>query len=115
MIAIVILIFFILLVLMTPWRQLSAPARLWALVACSNALVFFGMPTTPATSPWRPIVGRVLATSAAVSLSLAVLGLVLRRRPTTGPGAHSALLAPLIIGALPAAFYIFFWVIGPLY
>src|SRR2546427_690944 len=62
MIAIVILILFILLVLTTPWRRLSAPARLWALVACSNALVFFGMPTTPATSPWRPIVGRVLAT-----------------------------------------------------
>ena len=71
MIAIVILILFILLVLTTPWRRLSAPARLWALVACSNALVFFGMPTTPATSPWRPIVGRVLATSAAVSLTCA--------------------------------------------
>ena len=115
MIAVVILICFILLVVMTPWRQLRTSARLWVLVACSNACVFFAMPTTPATSPWRPIVGRVLATSAAVSLSLAVLGLVLRRRPTIGPGAPSALLAPLIIGALPAAFYIFFWVIGPLY
>ena len=46
---------------------------------------------------------------------IALLGLVFRRGKAVGPGARAALRAPLIIGALPAAFYIFFWVIGPLY
>jgi hypothetical protein len=115
MVVIVILILFIFLLMMTPWRQLSNSVRLWALVACFNALVFFSMPTTPATSPWRPVIGRVLAASAAVSLSLGVLGIVLQRRQTREPRARAALLPPLIIGTLPALFYVFFWVIGPLY
>lgn len=115
MVVIVILILFIFLLMMTPWRQLSNSVRIWAIVACFNALVFFSMPTTPATSPWRPVVGRVLAASAAVSLSLAVLGVVIQRRQTAEREARAPLLAPLIIGALPALFYIFFWVIGPLY
>jgi hypothetical protein len=115
MIAIVLLSVLVLLLAATPWRRLAAGGRLWALAACLNALIFFSMPTTAATSPWRPIVGRVLATSAGLSLALLVLGLVLWRRQAAVPGAGAAWVAPLVIGALPSVFYAFFWVIGPLY
>ena len=115
MIAIGILVLFIFLLVITPWRRLTISGRLWALAACFNTVVFFSMPTTPATSPWRPVVGGVLAASAGLSLVLALFGLVFWRGKAVEPGARAALPAPLIIGALPAAFYIFFWVIGPLY
>ena len=115
MIAIGILVLFIFLLVITPWRRLTISGRLWASAACFNTVVFFSMPTTPATSPWRPVVGGVLAASAGLSLVLALLGLVFRRGKAVEPEARAALRAPLIIGALPAAFYIFFWLIGPLY
>jgi hypothetical protein len=65
MIAVVLLLLIVLLLAVTPWRPLPMAGRLWAVAALLNALVFFGMPTTPATSAWRPVVSRVLAASAA--------------------------------------------------
>ena len=115
MIAIGILVLFIFLLVVTPWGQLTISGRLWASAACFNTVVFFSMPTTPATSPLRAVVGIVLAASASLSLVLALLGLVFGRGKAVKLGARAALRAPLIIGALPAAFYLFFWVIGPLY
>jgi hypothetical protein len=73
------------------------------------------MPTTPATSPWRPVVSRVLAASAATSLALLVLGLILRQRYATSGELRGAWVGPMILGALPVVLYTFFWVVGPLY
>ena len=95
----------------TPWGRLPLGGRLWAAAALLNTLIFFCMPTTPATSPWRPVVSRVLAASATVSLALFVLGLQLRRRDPTS----RAWIGPLTLGVLPACLYGFFWLIGPLY
>ncbi len=110
----VLLIVITALVLTTPWRRLPPSAQLWAGAGCLNTLVFFAMPTTPATSPWRPVVSRVLALSAAFSVVAVLLGVGLRRRHAV---AHldSAWAAPLIIAALPGLLYAFFWAIGPLY
>jgi hypothetical protein len=80
MIAVVLFLLIVLLLAVTPWRRLPMAGRLWAVAALLNALVFFGMPTTPATSPWRPVVSRVLAASAATSFALLLLGLILRQR-----------------------------------
>jgi len=115
MVAIVLLGLLVFLVAATPWRRLPAGGRLWALVAGLNALIFFSLPTTAATSPWRPVVGRVLTASAGLSLALLVLGLVLWRRHAAAPGVGAVWVAPLVIGALPSLVYAFFWVIGPLY
>jgi hypothetical protein len=115
MIAIVILVFVVLLLMSTPWRGLPPIGRFWALAAGLNTVVFFSMPNTAATSPWRPVVGGVLAASAGVSLGLLMLGLVLRQRQEKVTGAGAAWVAPLILGALPSVFYAFFWVVGPLY
>ena len=115
MIAIVLLDLLLFLLAATPWRRPPAEGRLWALAGCLNALIFFSLPTTAATSPWRPVVGRVLAASAGLSLALLVLGLVLRRRHAAVPGAGAVWVAPLVIAALPSVFYAFFWTIGPLY
>src|SRR5918999_3214141 len=115
MIVIAIFLLFMFLLLLTPWRQLSRSARLWALAGCINAAIFFSMPTTPATSPWRPVIGGVIAASAAASLAVTVLGVVLRWREGKDRGPHAAWLSPLMIGALPGVFYVFFWVIGPVY
>jgi hypothetical protein len=115
MIAIVLGGLLLFLVAATPWRRLPAVGRLWGLAACLNALIFFSLPTTAATSPWRPVVGRVLAASAGLSLALLVMGLMLRRRHAAVPGAGAVWVTPLIIGALPSMFYAFFWAIGPRY
>jgi hypothetical protein len=115
MIAILLLIIFVVLLALTPWRRLQPMAQLWVLACCFNTLVFFSMPTTPATSAWRPIIGRFLGASAAVSFALLVLGVVLHRRYGAGPGVRPRLLAPLLIGALPSVFYAFFWLVGPLH
>lgn len=115
MIAIVLLGLLGSLIAATPWRGLPSGGRLWALAACLNALIFFSLPTTAATSPWRPVLGRVVAVSAGLSLGLLVLGLVLRRRHAAVRGAGAVWVAPLVIGALPGLFYAFFWLIGPLY
>jgi hypothetical protein len=103
------------LLLTTSWSQLPVVARVWALAACLNALVFFSMPTLAATSPWRPIVGRVLAASAGASLALLALGLMLRHRHAAVSRTGAAWVGPLILGALPGVLYALFWVIGPLY
>ena len=114
MIAVVILAVLGVLLVTMPWKRLTPAGRLWALAACLNAVIFFSMPTTPATSPWRPVVGWVLTVSAGVSLICLLLGLLLRHRHV--PDAYSAAwLGPLILGALPCVFYAFFWIIGPLY
>ena len=115
MIAVVLLLLVVLLLAATPWRRLPMAGRLWAAAALLNALVFFGMPTTPATSPWRPVVSRVLAASAATSLALLVLGLILRHRFATSGETGGAWLGPIILGALPVVLYTFFSVVGPLY
>ena len=115
MIAVGLLVLVLVLLASTPWGRLPRSGRLWTAAALLNALVFFSMPTTPATSPWRPVVARVLATSATLSLALFVLGLVLRRRHTE-PGVHSrGWIGPLILGVSPGVLYAFFWLIGPLY
>jgi hypothetical protein len=114
MIAVALLVLIVLLLIGTPWRRLPMTGRCWAAAALLNALIFFGMPTTPATSTWRPVVGRVLAASAGISLALLVLGLILRQRHSASGEVAGAWLGPLILGALPVVFYTFFWVIGPL-
>jgi hypothetical protein len=115
MIVLAIFLLLVFLLLLTPWRQLSPSARLWALAGCINAGIFFSMRTTPATSPWRPVVARVIAACAGASFVVALVGLVLRWREGTDGGAGAAWLAPFVIGALPGVFYVFFWIIGPLY
>lgn len=115
MIAVVIFALVVLLLAVTPWRRLPLVGQLWAMAAFLNALAFFSMPTMPATSPWRPVVARVLATSAGASLALVVLGLILRRRHAAAGEVRAAWVGALILGALPGVFYTFFWVIGPLY
>ena len=111
MIVIGLLVLVLFLVATTPWSRLPSSGRFWIAAVLLNTLVFFCMPTTPATSPWRPVVSRVLAASATVSLALFVLGLQLRRRDTSS----RAWIGPLTLGALPAFLYGFFWLIGPLY
>ena len=115
MIAVALLVLILLLLAATPWRRLPLAGRFWAVAALLNTLVFFGMPTTPATSPWRPVVGHVLAASAATSLALLVLGLILRQRHAAAGEIRGAWVGPLILGTLPVVFYSFFWVVGPLY
>jgi hypothetical protein len=83
MIAIVLLLVSLLLVAATPWRRLPLDGRLWAAAALLNTMVFFALPTTPATSPWRPVVAHVLAGCAVASLLLVILGLILWRRHGT--------------------------------
>jgi hypothetical protein len=95
MIAVVLFLLIVLLLAATPWRRLPLVGRLWAVAALLNALVFFGMPTTPATSPWRPVVSRVLAASAATSLALVVLGLILRQRYATSGEIRGWVVGPL--------------------
>jgi hypothetical protein len=115
MIAFALLVLVLLLLAATPWRRLPVAGRCWAAATLLNALIFFSMPTTQATSPWRPAVGRVLAASAAMSLALFVLGLILRQRHSAAGEVAGAWVGPLILGALPVVLYTFFWVIGPLY
>ena len=114
MIVVVLLAVLGVLLATTPWNRLTTTGRLWALAAGLNTLIFFSMPITAATSPWRPVIGRVLAVSAGVSLLLLLLGLGLRHRHVAHAGL-AAWLGPLIVGALPGVFYVFFWIIGPLY
>ena len=111
MIAVGLIVVVLVLLATTPWRRLPRVGRFWIAAVLLNTLIFFCMPTTPATSPWRPVVSRVLAASAAVSLALFVLGLQLRRRDTSS----RAWTGPLTLGVLPAFLYGFFWLIGPLY
>ena len=115
MIAIVVVLLIVLLLAATPWRRLPMAGQLWAVATLLNALVFFSMPTTPATSPWRPVVSRVLAASAATSLALVVLGLILRQRYATSGDHGGAWSGPILLGALPVVLYTFFWLVGPLY
>ncbi len=75
----------------------------------------FSMPTTAATSPWRPVAGRVLATSAGLSLVLLVVGFLIRQRQAESSDSDVPWLAPLVLGILPGVLYAFFWIIGPLY
>jgi hypothetical protein len=105
----------VVLFLTASWRRLAASGRLWSVAACLNSLVFFGMPTMPATSPWRPLVARVLATSAAASVALVVVGVIRRRSQHETARTRPLWAGLLVIGALPAVFYAFFWAIGPLY
>lgn len=112
MIAIGLLVLMLLLVARTPWGRLSRAGRFWTGAALLNAGIFFAMPVTPATSPWRPVVARVLAASAAASFALFVVGLQLRRRHSE---ASRGWTGPLILVVLPAFFYAFFWLVGPLY
>ena len=111
MVAVVLILVVLLLLATTPWRRLPFVGRLWAAAALLNTVIFFCMPTTPATSPWRPVVSNVLLASATVSLALFLLGVHLRRRHASS----SAWTAALILGALPAFLYGFFRLIGPLY
>jgi hypothetical protein len=115
MIAIVLGLLILALLARTPWRRLPMAVRVWAALASINTLVFFGTPTTPATSPWRPVVGRVLAGSAVASLALLVVGLILLQRYGAVNTRGSGWAGPLIIAALPIVSYAFFRIIGPLY
>ena len=115
MIVVVLFLLLVLLLAATPWRRLPMAGRLWTLAALLNTLLFMSMPTTPATSPWRPVVSRLLAASAGTSLALLVLAVILRRRDATSGEIRGAWVGPMILGALPVVLYTFFWVIGPLY
>jgi hypothetical protein len=115
MISVVLLILIVLLLAATPWRGLPLAGRFWAVAVLLNTLVFFSLPTTPATSPWRPVVQRTLAASAGMGLVLFAVGLILRKRQGTAPDIGRAWVGPLILGLLPAALYAFFLLIGPLY
>ncbi len=114
MITLVLLVVLTVLLFATAWRQLPPAGQVWALIACLNTLLSFSLPTTAATSPWRPTVTRLLTASAALSLALLIAGLILHRRHA-GRGRTTGWLAPLIISALPGALLGFFWLIGPLY
>lgn len=105
------LVLCVILLAAMPWRARTRIDRLWMLASILNTLVFVAMPTTAATSSWRPVVGRVLFTTAIASFGLLVLGVILGR----GAAARGAWTAPLLLAGLPAAFYGFFWMIGPLY
>lgn len=115
MITIALLVLIFVLLAVTPWRRLPLVGQFWAAAALLNTLVFFSMPTTLATSVWRPVVGRVLFVSAALSFVLLVLGLILRKSHAAAGEIGSAWVGPLILVGLPAVLYTFFWVIGPLY
>ena len=115
MIAVALLLLVVLLLAATPWRRLPMAGQFWAGAVLLNTLIFLSMPTTAASSPWRPIVGRVLAGSAATSLALLVLGLMLRQRHAAAGQVGGAWVGPLILCAFPVLLYTFFWVVGPLY
>jgi len=102
MIVLVLLVVFGGLAFAIPWRRLPILARIWAVVACLNTIVVLSLPTTLATSPWRQVVGRVIAICFVLSLSLVAGGLALRPRVLRAGGGTLAWLAPLLIGALPA-------------
>ena len=111
MIAVGLIVVVLVLLATTPWGRLPRLGKLWAAAVLLNTLVFFCMPVTPATSPWRPVVSRVLVASATVSFALFVLGLQLQRRHASS----HAWMGLLILGVLPACLYGFFRLIGPLY
>jgi hypothetical protein len=113
MIAAALLILIVLLLATTPWRRLPRAARLWTVVAVLKTVVFFGLPITPATSPWRPVITPARVVSAALSFVLLALGLLLRHRYSAVGSSNWT--GPLVLCALPALFYGFFWLIGPLY
>lgn len=115
MIVVIFAVVVIVVLAVTSWRRLPMTGRLWALANFLNTLVFFSIPTTPATSSLRPTVAQVAATSATASLVLVAVGLMLRRRYAAAGEFRAVWVGPLILGALPGAFYTFFWVIGPLY
>jgi hypothetical protein len=102
MIALALLVVFGGLTFAIPWRRLPTMARVWAVVACLNTIFVLSLPTTPATSPWRPIVGRLIAIGVVFSVSLVACGLALRPHVLRAGGGTVAWLAPLLIGALPA-------------
>jgi hypothetical protein len=106
MITVLIFALAVLLLAMIPLRRLPLAGQLWTMAAFLNTVIFFSMPTMAATSPWRPVVARMLATSAGASLALLVLGLILRRRQAAE--VRAAWVGPLILGALPSVFYTFF-------
>ena len=111
MIAVGLIVVVLVLLASTPWRRLPRSGRFWAAAVLLNTLMFFCAPTTPATSPWRPVISRVLIASATVSFALFVIGLQLRRRH----GSSHDWMGLLILGVLPTFLYGFFWMIGPLY
>lgn len=115
MIAVVLFLLLALLLAAAPWRRLPMAGRLWTSAALLNTLLFMSMPTTPATSPWRPVVSRLVAASAGTSLALLVLGVILRRRDPTSGEIGGAWVGPMILAALPVVFYTFFRVVGPFY
>ena len=115
MIGLVLLVVIIVLLAITPWRRLSSTGRFWALAACLNTLVSFSMPTTLATSPWRPVVQLVLTVSAVVSFLLFGVGLILLKRQGWAAEISSVWIGLLVLGLLPGVLYTIFWLIGPLY
>jgi hypothetical protein len=92
-----------------------AMERLWLIGAVINTAVFLSLPTTAATSSWRPVVGATVASSAGLSLVLLVLGCLLRERAGRVANHKAVGVASLLVSGLPFAFYGFFWLIGPLY
>lgn len=110
MIALLLLVVLVVLLFTTPWRQLPRTGQTWALISCLNTLVCFSLPTTPATSPWRPVVSRALVLTVALSLALFIIGLGLSRRRVGGLRA-TGWLAPLIVSALPIATQLLLWLL----
>lgn len=105
----------LLLFLITRPRGLPARARGWGSVSCLNALVFVILPATAATSPLRPIVGRVILASIGLSVLLVVVGLALWWLHRDEPDERASWTPAFLTAALPAFFGWLLWVIGPVY
>ncbi len=115
MVSVVLVVLIVVLLAAAPWRRLPRAGRFWAAAVWLNTLVFLSMPTTLATSPWRPVVQRILVWSAGAGLGLFLIGLVLWKRQDRAAGVRRAWTGPLILGLLPAMLYAFIWLIGPIY
>jgi hypothetical protein len=99
----------------TPWRALSATERAWAGLCWLAAIGTFAVPTTPATSAWRPVADHALQICLIGCAVLAVAGgLLLRARRAAGRPAAPLLPVFAVLGLplLAVAALALLWFIG---
>ena len=87
---------------LTPWRKLSGVERVWAALAYGVTTLAFSLPTTPATSPWRPVIDRAEATATVTSAALVIAGAWLMARRGARAARPLGLLGICVVAALPA-------------